>query len=45
MFANVRKKYVFKTIDPALICVFGAMLLGMMGGTFAVVRYFANRKS
>lgn len=57
MFAEVRDEYVFKTIDPALIpeekakpkraliCILGAMLGGMLGVMFVLVRYFARKEN
>jgi len=57
MFANVRKQYVLKTIDPALvpelksgpkralICVLGVLLGSMLAVMVVLIRYFGRIKS
>jgi len=57
MFANVRKEYVLKTIDPALvpelksgpkralICVLGILLGSMLAVMVVLIRYFGRIKS
>lgn len=54
MFANVRKQYALKTIDPALvpelksgpkrafICVLGVFLGGLLAVIVVLIRYFSN---
>jgi len=56
MFANVRKQYALKTIDPALvpelksgpkraiICILGVLLGGILAATIVLVRYFIKSK-
>ncbi|NMH65590.1 Wzz/FepE/Etk N-terminal domain-containing protein [Shewanella salipaludis] len=56
MFAEVRDEYVFKTIDPALvpeekakpkralICVLGAMLGGVVGMMFILIRHYIRKE-
>jgi len=54
MFANVRKEYMFKTIDPALvpelksgpkralICMLGVLLGGMLSVLFLLIKHFSR---